>query len=145
MRRFGETIKELLEKSPELREEYEKKRLKLDLGREVIELRKAKGITQEELAKLVGTRRPNISRIERGEQNVSIETMYKLVKALDGELFITARGDTVAKLSEKSLKLIEKLRKKTNKSKEEIIEEALETLVIPEVESVTQKKFSDGL
>ena len=145
MRRFGETIKELLEKSPELREKYEKKRLKLDLGREVIELRKAKGITQEELAKLVGTRRPNISRIERGEQNVSIETIYKLVKALDGELFITARGDTVAKLSEKSLKLIEKLRKKTNKSKEEIIEEALETLVIPEVESVTQKKFSDGL
>lgn len=87
MRRFGETIKELLEKFPELREEYEKKRLKLDIGRKIIELRKAKGITQEELAKLVGTKRFIISRIERGEQNMSIETMYKLAKVLSGELF----------------------------------------------------------
>ncbi len=53
-------------------------------------LREAKGLTQEQLADLVGVAAPTIQRIEAGERNKSFERIYKIAEALGcgpGELF----------------------------------------------------------
>ncbi len=48
-----------------------------------------KGLSQEELAKMVGTRRSNICRMESGSQNVSLDTFLKIASALGKEAHIS--------------------------------------------------------
>ncbi|TEB04747.1 Antitoxin HigA [Pelotomaculum schinkii] len=57
--------------------------------RQLIATRLNKGLTQKELAKLVGTTQSTIARIENGGQNVSIRTLSKLASALESEVKIT--------------------------------------------------------
>jgi transcriptional regulator with XRE-family HTH domain len=54
-----------------------------DLGDAVICARIEKGWSQAELAKRVGTKQANISRIESAISNPTIKLVQKLVKALD--------------------------------------------------------------
>jgi transcriptional regulator with XRE-family HTH domain len=54
------------------------------------ELRERRGITQEQLATKLGTSRPNVSRIERGD-DVRLSTLQRYVEALGGELELVAR------------------------------------------------------
>lgn len=63
-----------------------------DFGKRLRELRTAKGFSQESFADSVGLHRTYIGSIERGEQNVSIDNISKLAKALKislAELFKT--------------------------------------------------------
>lgn len=56
-------------------------------GMQVKVIREARGITQEQLAEMTGTRQPNISRIERlGYEGITISTALKVSKALDAPL-----------------------------------------------------------
>lgn len=57
----------------------------LELG----ELRKARGITQAELAARMNIRQGNVSRLERRE-DMHVSTLRQVVEALGGELEITA-------------------------------------------------------
>ena len=52
------------------------------LGEKVRKLRKKLGISQEELGFRAGVHRTYIGSIERAEQNVSIDTIHKIAKAL---------------------------------------------------------------
>lgn len=54
-------------------------------GDKVQSVRKAKGISQEELASMLAMHRTYIGMIERGERNPTIRTLYKLAKALKVE------------------------------------------------------------
>jgi transcriptional regulator with XRE-family HTH domain len=49
-------------------------------------LRKAKGLSQEELAERSGLNRPYISAIEKGKRNFSLEVMEKLAGAMGVEI-----------------------------------------------------------
>ena len=53
------------------------------LGEKVRKLRKELGISQEELGFRAGLHRTYIGSIERGEQNVSIDNIHKIAKALE--------------------------------------------------------------
>jgi ribosome-binding protein aMBF1 (putative translation factor) len=55
-------------------------------GNAVLRARLAKGWTQKELAKRVGTKQANISRIEGGLGNPTLELIQKICKALEIEL-----------------------------------------------------------
>ena len=55
------------------------------LGQRIRELRKSKGITQEELAEMLGIGTPNISYIENGKFAPSMENFEKLVNIFDVE------------------------------------------------------------
>ena len=57
-------------------------RVRKAFGKRVRELRKKKGYSQEELADKAGLHRTYIGSIERGEQNVSIDNIDKIAKAL---------------------------------------------------------------
>jgi len=67
-----------------------KTKAKKDFGERLRDIRKAKGISQEKLGDLSGLHRTYIGAIERGEQNVSVDNIAKIAKALkikQSELF----------------------------------------------------------
>jgi transcriptional regulator with XRE-family HTH domain len=53
------------------------------LGRRVRSVRRYRDITQEQLAKQVGTSRARVSDVERGRLNITLDTLFKLSRALD--------------------------------------------------------------
>lgn len=55
----------------------------------LIEKRIRKGLTQERLARRIGTKQSAISRLERGEYNPSLEFLRKVAAGLGVELKIT--------------------------------------------------------
>src|SRR5713226_2711135 len=75
-------------RSPEYRAERERLREFEDIARLVIRFRAKHNLTQQELAKLVGTSHSAISRIESGQHKTSVETLRRIAKALDVRLVI---------------------------------------------------------
>jgi transcriptional regulator with XRE-family HTH domain len=53
------------------------------LGARIREVRKEKGITQTKLAETCEIEKANMSRIESGQTNVTVLTLWKISKALD--------------------------------------------------------------
>lgn len=54
----------------------------------LIQARLEAGISQQELAKRIGTKKPNISRIESGQQNLSLDMMSKITNALNKDVSV---------------------------------------------------------
>ncbi len=84
---FDELRVELLEDT-EFRIEYEKLRPRYEAIEQIIKARKEKNMTQSELAKKVGTQKSNISRLESGNYNPSLDFLVKVSKALGKNLSI---------------------------------------------------------
>lgn len=64
--------------------EYE---LQLDLiGKAIKQTRKERNLTQEELGKLIGVQKAQISRLENNAGNVTIETLLKVFTALKAKV-----------------------------------------------------------
>ncbi len=80
--------KKRLLKDPEFRKEYETLEPEHKLASALIRLRLAKGLTQEQLAKLLNTKQESIARLEGGGSLPSLSTVKKLADALDAELEI---------------------------------------------------------
>ncbi len=59
---------------------------KLELSEMVCDLRKSKKMSQNELAHAMGVSQPYIAKIEDGEENLTIETIVKLLTALNTSL-----------------------------------------------------------
>ena len=59
-----------------------------------------KGLSQEQLAKRIGTQRSNICRIEKGTQNLSLDLMIKIAEALDKDVsvMLEERSSTMEKV-----------------------------------------------
>ncbi len=83
--------KKLLMKEPEFKAEYDALELEYKLARELIRLRLAKGLTQEELASRINTKQAGIARLESGSYLPSLSTVRKVAEALDAELDIVLR------------------------------------------------------
>ncbi|MCM3134387.1 helix-turn-helix domain-containing protein [Paenibacillus polysaccharolyticus] len=58
-------------------------KLRNSVGERIREIRKAKGLTQQQLAELSGLDDAYIGSVERGERNFSIDTLEKILKGLD--------------------------------------------------------------
>lgn len=87
MRTFQVYLKEQL-KDPEFKKAFEEESHKLSLGYQIFLARERVGMTQAELAKRIGTRQSNISRLEHGNYNFTVEMLQKIAKALHAELKI---------------------------------------------------------
>lgn len=59
-----------------------KTKAKLAFGNKVRDIRKSKGLSQEQLADIAGMHRTYVGAIERGEQNVSVDNISRLARAL---------------------------------------------------------------
>lgn len=59
-----------------------------EVAQQLREVRRAQGMTQESLAELVGTKKSNISRLESGRYNPSLDFLVKVAKGLGKQLQI---------------------------------------------------------
>ncbi|QSX09534.1 helix-turn-helix transcriptional regulator [Alkalibacter rhizosphaerae] len=84
-------IKAKLMKNAEFEDEYNKLEPRYELISQIIEARKSMKITQEELAKRAGTRKSNISRLESGSYNPSLDFLIKIAKSLGKDVHIEIR------------------------------------------------------
>jgi DNA-binding XRE family transcriptional regulator len=82
-------IKNLIFTDSEIKDEYDKLEPIYEVTREVIRLRTEKGLTQKQLAELVGTKQSAISRLENGSYNPSLEFLTKIAHALGKEMHIS--------------------------------------------------------
>ena len=75
-------------KNPKFKAEYDRLQPEFALIGAMIEARMKKGITQEKLAKKIGTKQSVISRLESGRANPSVAFLKKLAQALNTHLEI---------------------------------------------------------
>ena len=88
---FDEFEGQLLQDS-EIRQEYEDLKPKYEMIRSLIKRRNQLHMSQSQLARIVGTRQPAISRLERGEfNNITLSTLIKIAHALDLDLDISLK------------------------------------------------------
>ena len=75
-------VKEDMLKDDEFRMEYDKLKPRYNRYTYSIKARQEQHITQEELAKRVGTQKSNISRFESGNYNPSLDFLTKIAESL---------------------------------------------------------------
>ena len=85
------TFHEYLKKElnvPRFKKGFEEEKWKLSLGYRIFLTREREGITQGELARRIGTKQSNISRLEQGNYNFSIEMLERIARAFNYQLKI---------------------------------------------------------
>jgi len=63
-----------------------------NLGHAIRQARKAKNLTQKELAAMSGVWQETISKIENGSGGTKLETLFDLIAALDLEITVAERS-----------------------------------------------------
>lgn len=81
-------LREKVVANPERRERVEHIEEAYDALLSLADLREARGVTQVQLAEMLGVSQPAVSKIEHG--NVSISTLLRYVQALGGHLELKA-------------------------------------------------------
>jgi DNA-binding XRE family transcriptional regulator len=81
VRTFQSRLREDL-KDPEFRAHYIEEKQALKLAMQIAEIREKKGLSQQQLAKLMGTSQQTISRIESGKyEGFTLKTLEKIAEA----------------------------------------------------------------
>jgi DNA-binding XRE family transcriptional regulator len=93
VRTFQSRLREDI-KDTAFKKHYQEERQALKLAMKIAELRDQKGLSQQELAKLMGTSQQAISRIESGEyEGFTLKTLEKIAEATGMRIkieFVTA-------------------------------------------------------
>lgn len=82
------SMKAELMQDEQFREEYEKLRPRYEIISRIIEVRKEQNMTQEQLARKIGTQKSNISRLESGNYNPSLDFLIKVASGLGKNLTV---------------------------------------------------------
>lgn len=85
-------------KDPTVRKEYDALQEEFSLIDQLITMRTKAGLTQEDVAKKLGTNKSNISRLERGRSNPSWGTLSKYAAACGFRVKLEAVEDDRAPL-----------------------------------------------
>jgi DNA-binding XRE family transcriptional regulator len=83
-----EEIRNLLMKDSEFKTEYDKLKPRYEAISSILRVRIEQNITQEELALRAGTQKSNISRLESGSYNPSLDFLTKIAHSLGKEVYI---------------------------------------------------------
>jgi transcriptional regulator with XRE-family HTH domain len=81
-----------LNQNSEYRQAEQKYHLQFELANAILKARIEKGWSQSELARRVGTKQANISRIENGLSNPTLNFLMKLTQVLDLKLVLSFEG-----------------------------------------------------
>jgi ribosome-binding protein aMBF1 (putative translation factor) len=85
----------LLEQDPSLQEEFVRAEQAWDIAFQIRDLREQAGLTQKQLAELVGTKQSNIARIEDADYTgYTLKTLEKVTKALRARLEVKIVPET---------------------------------------------------
>jgi predicted transcriptional regulator len=85
--KWDDAKKKILQ-NEEVRQELKNNAAEYKIIEEIITARQEKNLTQKDLAELVGTRQSNISRLESGNYNPTLEFLHKIARAIGKELEI---------------------------------------------------------
>ncbi|PST98658.1 helix-turn-helix domain-containing protein [Photobacterium gaetbulicola] len=75
------TLKAKALSKPEVKQAYEELAPEFELISTLISMREKSGLTQDEVALRMGTKAPNVSRLESGKSNPSLRTLVSYAKA----------------------------------------------------------------
>jgi DNA-binding XRE family transcriptional regulator len=78
--------KKIILQDKEVQEELKNNEAEYKIIEEIIMARQEKNLTQKELAELIGTKQSNISRLESGNYNPTIDFLNKIARAVGKEL-----------------------------------------------------------
>jgi transcriptional regulator with XRE-family HTH domain len=144
------TKKFRLIKDKELRDKFLADQIKIGLRYQLRSLRDSQGLTQKDLADLIGTKQSVISRLERNAERVSIPTLLDIAEALDVGVIVRFESiDTVLdwynnssqkKMTPRKSKEVLKELEEQSKVKQESCEVALKD--IPNISSSFNKYLS---
>ncbi len=81
-----ERFKQRAFSNPEVRRDYDALENEFDMINKLLNMRRAAGLTQEELARRMETKKSNISRLERGNTNPSWRTLKRYARACGFEI-----------------------------------------------------------
>ncbi|HCS79276.1 TPA: transcriptional regulator [Patescibacteria group bacterium] len=84
-----EVHKKKLLSDPEVKKAYDELETEYAIIHAVLQKRLAKKMSQQELAKKVGTKQSAISRLESGNANPSLRFLQKIARALETKLTIS--------------------------------------------------------
>lgn len=84
-------------RDPRARRSYERAREAFALAQLVRETREAKGMSQTDLARQIGTTQSAIARLEAGAVRPSLPTLARVAAALGAELVVGIRGPATAR------------------------------------------------
>lgn len=70
------------------------------VARNLLYLRRHRGISQAALAKAVGTSQSAIARMETGLENITLETLKRVINALGGRLYVSVPPSELAPQSQ---------------------------------------------
>jgi predicted transcriptional regulator len=85
--KWDDAKKKILQ-NEEVQQELKNNKAEYKIIEEIIAARQEKNLTQKDLAELVGTRQSNISRLESGNYNPTLEFLNKIARAIGKELEI---------------------------------------------------------
>jgi len=73
------------------RNDYELRIKLIQFGQLIKEVRKEKGLTQMELGDLIGVTKSQISKLENGNSNMTIGTIFKIFEAMKSEIYFEVK------------------------------------------------------
>jgi DNA-binding XRE family transcriptional regulator len=88
---FKEYKERAFRADPELLKEYKALQPEYEVIMQVIKTRQERNMTQKELAEKIGMRQSNISRLESGGYNPSLDFLMKVADGLGKELHVEFR------------------------------------------------------
>lgn len=92
------------------------------IGERIRSLRKARGLSQEELAEKAAVHYTFIGQVERGEKNFSIDTLERVIIGLDTSFEEIFRGLSINNIEESKLELlINRIQEKKPPEREDIL------------------------
>ena len=87
MTKFQDFLNEEL-KNPEVKKEYDARAPEYEIIQALIDERKKSGITQKQLSERTGIAQGDISKLENGNANPYLKTLYRLAQGLGKKLTI---------------------------------------------------------
>jgi predicted transcriptional regulator len=78
--------KRVILQNKEVQNELRNNEAEYKIIEEIISARKERNLTQKDLAELIGTRQSNISRLEGGNYNPTLDFLNKIARAVGKEL-----------------------------------------------------------
>jgi len=115
---------------------------------DIIALRKKQHISQKEVADRMGTKQASISRFENFNTKPKLEYLYRIAKAVDGELYVTPNGEYTYTVPEEYRDAVDKLAARNKSIPKELIAKLMR-IVLDEVakfdELIQEKKVRERI
>ena len=88
MKPHRQYINEQIKRDPKFFKDLEDAKVQVRVAVMIARLREERGLSQRDLAKIVGIKQPQIARLEKGDHLPSLETLLRLADALSARVVI---------------------------------------------------------